>query len=172
MKLTIGIITGVIIFGFTILFITNVSKTTQNNNEVEKKVSITKEEQIIKKGDKVFDFDETEYDFGIIKQSGSIVQHTFPFTYNGEETITVTGILTSCACASAEIDKKIISKGDMATITVSFDPNLHSEPEGKFFKSITLSTDPEITDIPELKIWAEIDLDLGPEAYKLKTHND
>lgn len=120
----------------------------------------------------VLAFAETEHDFGIIKQSGGIVQHEFPFTYNGEVPINVIGVPTSCQCTSAEISKSELAPGDSAVITVYFDPNLHEEPEGKFFKTITLRTEPEVEDNPELKIWAEIDLDLGPEAYKLKFHND
>lgn len=120
----------------------------------------------------VFEFSEIEYDFGRIKQSGGVVRHEFPFTYKGAETIKVTGVPTSCQCTSAEIDKKELKQEDMATITVSFDPNLHAEPEGRFFKTINLMTEPAIEDTPELKIWAEIDLDLGPEAYKLQTHDD
>jgi len=120
----------------------------------------------------MFEFGETEYDFGIIKQSGDIVQHKFPFIYNGAEVIRVMGVPTSCACTSAEIDKDTLELGDTATITVLFDPNLHAEPEGKFFKSINLLTEPKIEDTPELKIWVEIDLDLGTEAYKLQMHND
>lgn len=120
----------------------------------------------------MFEFSETEYDFGLIKQSGGIVQHEFPFTYNGAETVKVTGVPTSCQCTSAEIDKGELKQGDSAAITVSFDPNLHAEPEGRFFKTIKLMTDPAIEDTPELKIWAEIDLDLGADAYKLKSHTD
>lgn len=120
----------------------------------------------------MFDFSDTEHDFGIVTQSGGIVSHSFPFTYNGNEPIEVTSVPTSCGCTTASIDKKTLTKGDKAIITVEFDPNLHEEPEGRFFKTINLVTEPEIEDIPELKIWAEIDLDLGPEAYKLQTHND
>jgi len=120
----------------------------------------------------MFEFSETEYDFGTIKQSGGIVQHKFPFTYNGTEAISVTGVPTSCQCTSAEIDKTTLNPGDTATITVSFDPNLHAEPAGRFFKTIKLMTNPAIEDTPELKIWAEIDLDLGADAYKLKSHTD
>ena len=64
-------------------------------------------------------------------------------------------------------------KGDEGFVTVYFDPNLHEEPEGKFFKTVSLLTEPSLEKQPEVKIWAAIDLNLGPEAYKLKAaHED
>lgn len=120
-----------------------------------------------------FSVSEKSFDFGKIKQSGGEVRHSFVIRYNGKNPLKVTGVPTSCACTTAKIDKTVLSPGDSATITVTFDPNLHAEPEGKFFKTISLLTESVIQDAPELKIWAEIDLDLGPGAYKLKApHED
>lgn len=121
----------------------------------------------------IFSISEKSFDFGKIKQSGGEVKHSFVIGYNGKNPLKITGVPTSCACTSAKIDKTILNPGDTATITVTFDPNLHAEPEGKFFKTISLLTEPSVKDAPELKIWAEIDLDLGPGAYKLKApHED
>jgi len=43
---------------------------------------------------------------------------------------------------------------------VKFNPNLHAEPEGRFFKTVSILTDRELEKIPEVKIWTEINLDL------------
>ena len=117
-------------------------------------------------------FEEQSYDFGVIKQSGGKVKHDFVFTYTGETPIKITGVPTSCACTSAKIDKTNLSPGESGTITVVFNPNLHEEPAGKFFKSISLLTEPSLEEMPEIKIWAEIDLDLGPDAYELKQDHE
>ncbi|PJA45705.1 hypothetical protein CO174_01795 [Candidatus Uhrbacteria bacterium CG_4_9_14_3_um_filter_50_9] len=117
-----------------------------------------------------FLFEETEYDFGVLKQSSGISTHDFPFTYQGIETIHVTGLPTSCGCTSATINPSVLDPGTPGTITVSFNPNLHAEPVGHFYKTITLLTDPQLSDIPELKIWAEIDLDLGSEFFSQEIH--
>lgn len=114
-----------------------------------------------------FVFAEQEYDFGIIKQSGGVVQHDFSFTYQGETPITITSTPGSCACATAEIEKKEFSKGDAGVVTVSFNPNLHAEPEGRFSKTISILTNPPLNPAPEITIWQEIDLDLGEEAFEL-----
>ena len=120
----------------------------------------------------IFELTDDEFDFGVIKQSGGIVKHDFSFTYNGNESIEIVGLPTSCGCTSASIDKDKLSKGDRATITVLFDPNLHAEPDGRFFKTVSLVTEPALEDELELKIWAEMDLDLGEEAFKLQSDHD
>ncbi len=119
-----------------------------------------------------FDFQEKSYDFGTIKQSGGKVSHTFSFTYNGEQPIQITGVPTSCACTSATIKPTNLKTGDTGVLTVEFNPNLHEEPDGRFFKTVSLLTDPPLDEIPEIKIWTEIDLDLGEEAFELQFHHD
>ena len=115
-----------------------------------------------------FLFVEKEHDFGILKQSGGKVSHDFAFTYTGDAPIAITALPTSCACASAEVDRRELKPGESGVLTVTFNPNLHAEPEGKFYKSVTMLTEPPLSGQPEVKIWAEIDLDLGPEAFELK----
>ncbi len=143
------------------------SKSDYNKKTDEEK---PKEETGFTMGD--FNFEEKDFDFGIIKQSGDLVRHDFNFTYNGETPLKVTGTPASCACTSGEISQNGFNKGDQGILTVIFDPNLHEEPEEKFFKSVSILTEPKLEVIPEVKIWLEIDLDLGPEAYKLKEEHD
>lgn len=120
-----------------------------------------------------FIFEETEHDFGVIKQSGGISSYDFPFEYKGEVPVTITGTPSSCACTEGEISAQKFNPGDTGVLTVNFDPNLHAEPEGKFFKTVSILTEPKLKESSEVKIWAEIDLDLGPEAYKLQgDHKD
>jgi len=115
-------------------------------------------------------FEETTFDFGIIKQSGGVVSHEFWFEYLGSQTLTVTGLPTSCGCTSAQISPSVLTPGATGVVTVKFNPNLHAEPEGRFYKTISFLTNPETTDLPELKIFAEIDLDLGSESYEQEIH--
>lgn len=119
-----------------------------------------------------FIFQESEFDFGIVQQSQGLVSHDFNFKYVGEDEIEVTATPASCACTSSKISKNYFKPGDKGILTVTFDPNLHQEPEGRFFKTASILTSPKLKKQPEVKIWAEIDLDLGPEAYKLKEHKD
>lgn len=119
-----------------------------------------------------FVFEEEEFDFGVIKQSDGKVSHEFTFTYNGSEPIKIIGVPTSCACTSAITNKTELNPGDSAVLTVKFNPNLHEEPTGRFFKTVIILTEPKIEERPEVRIWVEIDLDLGPEAYELKLDHD
>jgi len=120
----------------------------------------------------IFDFTESSYDFWIIKQSGGKVRHTFSFTYRGDTPIEITGVPTSCACTSAVVKPTTLQPGDKGDIVVTFNPNLHEEPEGKFFKTVSLLTSPSMDNLPEVKIRTEIDLDLGVDAYELKLDHD
>ncbi|MDH5596485.1 MAG: rhodanese-like domain-containing protein, partial [Candidatus Peregrinibacteria bacterium] len=61
-----------------------------------------------------------------------------------------------------------LQPGESGILTVEFDPNLHEEPEGKFFKTVTLLTEPALEERVDVAVWVEIDLDLGPEAFKLQ----
>lgn len=133
---------------------------------------LSEEEFNTKYGESVFMFKEKDFDFGMVKQSGGIVLHDFEFVYLGEEAITITSTPTSCACTSAKLSKNTFSSGEKGILTVSFDPNLHEEPEDKFYKTVSLITDPKLETQPEIKIWADVDLDLGPDAYKQKQHID
>lgn len=149
----------------------------ETNSSVNPKVKLDFQVNVVKTSDElpekeVFNFQENEFDFGVLKQSEGIVRHDFAFTYNGEQDVEILGLPTSCGCTSAKIDRDKLSKGDKGIITVSFDPNLHEEPEGRFFKTVSVVTNPSMADIDDLKIWAEIDLDLGPQAYKLKSDHD
>ncbi|MCA9375936.1 MAG: DUF1573 domain-containing protein [Candidatus Doudnabacteria bacterium] len=114
-----------------------------------------------------FQFADIEHDFGVVLQSGGLVTHDFPFQYNGEGVVEIENVVGSCACTTGSVDRTSFASGDTGVLTVVFDPNLHEEPEGRFYKSVVLETAGDQADA-EVKIWAEIDLDLGPEAYTLQ----
>jgi nitrite reductase (NO-forming) len=126
---------------------------------------ITHEESQVSVG--LFVFEEAEHDFGVIKQSGGIVQYDFIFTYEGDDPIKVLSTPGSCACTTAEISAEDFKKGDTGTLTVFFHPNLHAEPLGRFSKTVSLFTEPALDPIPEVTVWQEIDLDLGEEFFEM-----
>lgn len=123
------------------------------------------------KAESVIEFTETEYDFGIIKQSGGTVSREFPFVYRGDIERKVVGIPTSCGCTTAKVDVSVLKPGQRGVLTVTFDPNLHAEPEGRFFKTAEILTEPAI-EPAAVKIWAEIDLDLGSDAFTSGAHDE
>lgn len=114
-------------------------------------------------------FEETGFDFGTIKQSGGIVSHDFAFTYTGDIPLKITGTPGSCLCTTGSVNIETLEKGSKGVLTVEFNPNLHAEPEGQFFKTVAVLTDPPLPITPEVKVWTEIDLDLGEEAFEITT---
>jgi rhodanese-related sulfurtransferase len=159
------VVVAVLLVGNIVFFLnarTDKENTTETNSVVAEKQA----------PETLFEFEEKTFDFGVIKQSGGKVKHDFEFTYNGTEPLQITGVPTSCACTSASVNPTKLNQGDEGVLTVTFNPNLHEEPEGRFFKTVTLLTEPSVKYMPEVKIWAEIELDLGPEAYELQSDHD
>jgi len=157
----------IIVVWFYYLF--NKKTVNKNTFSKEKIESIWKISDTNKLG---FKFIEEEFDFWKIKQSGWIVSHDFKFTYNGKKPIKIISTPGSCLCTSATIDKKKYNPGDSWILTVKFNPNLHGEPDGRFFKTVTIITKPALENNPEIKVWQEIDLDLWEEAFELNNPKD
>lgn len=97
-----------------------------------------------------------EYDFGKIKKQDGNVYADFAVKNTGTDTLSIGDIVTSCGCTSATIDKTSVPAGGSAAVTVTFDPNFHEEPQGRFTRSIFVPTnDPNNQEI-EFKIYVEI----------------
>lgn len=97
-----------------------------------------------------------EYDFGkIIKQNGNVYTN-FTVKNTGTDTLTIGDIVTSCGCTTAAIDTTAITPGKTATIRVTFDPNFHEEPQGRFSRSIFVPTNDPNTPELEFTIFVEI----------------
>lgn len=111
-----------------------------------------------------------EYDFGKLLQSQGIISTYFDVFNDGTENVTIEGTPASCSCTSAEIDKKLIKPGELAKLKVSFDPNFHKEPDGKFFRSVTIKSN--ALESPEVKVWMEVEYDLGVDKTKFGVDKD
>lgn len=97
-----------------------------------------------------------EYDFGTIKKQDGKVSANFTIKNTGTDTLAVGDIVTSCGCTSATIDVAAITPGKTATVRVTFDPNFHEEPQGRFPRSVFVPTnDPNNKEI-EFTIFVEI----------------
>lgn len=66
-----------------------------------------------------FKFKELEFDFGTIKQ-GDVVTHEFEFTNNGNEPIIINSAAGSCGCTVPIWPKEPVTKGQKATIKITF----------------------------------------------------
>lgn len=97
-----------------------------------------------------------EYDFGIIPAAGGIVETTFSLVNRGDKIVRIEDVSTTCGCTSATISKKAILPGEDVSLKVSFDPNFHKEPEGRFSRTVLLQTSEGIE--LQTKIYVEIAL--------------
>jgi len=83
-------------------------------------------------------FDRTSYDFGIIPQYGGAVDATFTIANAGEETLVLGDITTSCSCTSAAAADTSIAPGANTILTVTFDPDFHTEPLDKGYQGVII----------------------------------
>lgn len=112
--------------------------------------------QQLNSGTSTISFDRTEHDFGEINQFDGIVNTTFLVKNNGDTTLNINSISTSCGCASAEIEHLEISPGETSTLTVFFDPDFHEEPKDKFSRTVFIETNDPANPESEVKIWVDI----------------
>jgi rhodanese-related sulfurtransferase len=96
----------------------------------------------------------SEYEFGILRKEGGIVATTFSLFNEGNKKVRIEEVSTSCGCTTARLPKEIILPGEAVIMEVSFDPNFHKEPEGRFSRTIFLQTSEGIE--LEAKIYVQI----------------
>ncbi|MCH5231385.1 MAG: DUF1573 domain-containing protein [Muribaculaceae bacterium] len=77
--------------------------------------------------------DTSEYDFGLVMETDGPVAGEFKLINKGRKKFEIDRVKPSCGCSSVDFTHGKISKGDTATIKVTFDP---SERPGKFNKGI------------------------------------
>ncbi len=116
--------------------------------------------------------ERADYDLGVVKQSGPLQKAEFKVKNAGDETLVVKELPSSCACTSGDIDKKEIAPGEEATLTVTFDPNYHEEPDGLFNQRVKIVSNAKNAEPPTAKIWMTMDYDLGKDKLKFSGHSE
>ena len=96
------------------------------------------------------------YDFGLISKDDGKVSTTFEIENHGKGTLEIGDITTSCACTTANIEKKSLSFNEETQLTIIFDPNLHDEPKDRFKRSIYVPTND--SEMPELVFDIYVDI--------------
>lgn len=70
----------------------------------------------------VLAFQETEFDFGTIKE-GDVVEHTFTFKNTGEAPLIIQSADPSCGCTAPDWSKEPIPAGGTGYVKARFDSN-------------------------------------------------
>ena len=92
-----------------------------------------------------FKFEETEFDFGSIKE-GEVVHHVFKFTNVGKTDLIINNARGSCGCTIPSYPKEPILVGESGEIEVQFNSKNKAGANQKFV-SIVANTYPEVTSI-------------------------
>lgn len=75
------------------------------------------------------------HDFGLIQEDGGKVQVAFSFKNEGEDSLTIAEVKTSCGCTAPSWPTKAIAPGDTGSILVTYNPLYRP---GAFEKEITV----------------------------------
>lgn len=74
-------------------------------------------------GDKIgVHFDSLVYDFGTVTDDSAPVHHDFEYTVTGDNAVAVLSAQANCGCTKPKYERRPVSPGKSATISVSFVP--------------------------------------------------
>lgn len=84
-----------------------------------------------------FNFEESEFDFGTIKEESGFAEHKFVFTNTGAAPMVIQGVRASCGCTTPAWSKEPIAPGEKGFVTARYNPK--NRP-GPFRKSLTVTS--------------------------------
>jgi hypothetical protein len=103
-------------------------------------------------------FKETTWNFGRIKQ-GDVASHEFVFTNEGDDTLTIEKVSTTCGCTAALVSDRSIPPGKSGQIEVKFDSRGYG---GQVTKVVYVqSNDPKE---PQRSLEIKADVEVPPSA--------
>ncbi len=92
----------------------------------------------------------SQINFGDIDQGNGAVSATVEIRNDGDETLEIYRISTSCGCTTAEMDQSPLQPDTSRPLTIRFDPFVHPDESGPITRVVYLqSSDPEK---PEVEI--------------------
>jgi len=109
--------------------------------------------------------DEKIYDFGIIKE-GQKVSHEFVIRNEGDDTLRIKGVQTSCGCMSAGVEDTLVPPGGSTKIRVDF---VSKSIPGNFDKAVWVRTNVIENPLITLRIKGYVEPLPSPIAKVTKT---
>ena len=106
------------------------------------------------------DIPKAEYDFGMIPADPP-VSYVFAIQNTGATPLTVSNLVTSCGCTTAELSAGVIQPGERADLQVVFDPDFH-RTVGPVTRVVWAMTDDPTQPWIELKVSADVRPELQP----------
>ena len=109
----------------------------------------------------VFEFEETEWDFGEVKE-GETVTHVFTFKNVGETPLVIQSARASCGCTVPEWTKDPIPVNETGKVEVSFNTTGRPNVQNKTV-TIVANTKPEMTTLRiRAMVIGDADQPMGP----------
>ena len=91
---------------------------------------------------------KSTHDFGKVSKSNGTVSTVFVLENHGKTPLEFSNLSTSCGCTTAELSNSIVNSDETTNLTVTFDPNIHDEPVGRFKRSVFVKTnDPAVSEM-------------------------
>ncbi len=133
-------ILGLIVFGIVVSGYFKAAPGVENQGRNFPKIEISP---------KVYDFGEINY--------GDVVSYNFMVTNLGNEILEIKRVATSCACATAKIEKERITPGEKVNLLVSYDSGLMPlHGEGREERIIYLRSNDPVNPQVEVRIYATL----------------
>jgi hypothetical protein len=85
----------------------------------------------------VINFRDSICNFGNIKETNGIVEHTFHFTNSGNDSLVLSNVKASCGCTVPEWNQEIVAPGQLGFIKLKFNPK---GIRGNFYKTIRVTS--------------------------------
>jgi hypothetical protein len=113
----------------------------------------------VQAGEPRIKFKELVWDFGMVKQ-GEILSHEFVFSNEGDSTLVIRKVATSCGCAAALVSDEKLAPGKQGKIEVRFDTRGYGDRVSKYI--FVDSNDPGQARV-QLEVTADIEVPPAPK---------
>ncbi len=133
------------------------AQTPQSNDSADEQTS-----QMSTSGPKIH-IETTDYDTGILPADDKSVRK-IKVANNGDSTLNIKSVKSSCGCVSGSIEKKVIAPGGSTDLVVTIDPNRISG--FKSTKTITLFSDDPDNPRVQVKVTARLE-----QTYEMEPQN-
>jgi hypothetical protein len=100
--------------------------------------------------------DKMEYNLGKI-YCGDIAEHIFVISNQGNDTLRINNVRTSCGCTAAMLNKKVLAPNEKAQLKATFDSGRF---KGEVRKMISVYSNDQNSPILTLYLLAEVTVDL------------
>lgn len=91
-------------------------------------------------------FAHETYDFGQVKQ-GEIVKHAFLVMNDGDDTLKISNVVTSCGCTAFDLAKRELMPGETVTLTVEFNSHGRIGQQTKYISIMSNDKDKPSTSV-------------------------